>query len=104
MNISRVSLRTKTLLSALSFALLALRLFTPYLHDHNDSNHNGSHFVVALCPACEIESTPVMESVDPIVLPEETISQQIVSIELGITVYSPEAFSEEYLRGPPSLS
>lgn len=103
MELLRKSLQLRAFAITLGFVVLFAKLFTPYLHTHNEADHLHSYLASA-CSACDIESTQSIESVTPVVLPEQRISQILPAIKLASALASFETRTNKHLRGPPVVS
>ncbi|HYM19927.1 MAG TPA: hypothetical protein VEW28_02870 [Candidatus Kapabacteria bacterium] len=102
MNLRLASKRMNMLASAVALALIFLRISTPYLHSHGLAHSETAEIISASCAACELESTPISDSADPVVIPERPFEQIITSTpaELSLELFS--ISSPPSLRGPPA--
>lgn len=97
------SFRSLTIVASL--LLLLLRGSASFLHsDSCSSLESGVHLNPATCSACDLETTQVLGTDDPVTLPEEQVQQIVVYCTVESQGYPCTYCFSHSLRGPPTLS
>lgn len=95
----------RSLAIAVSLLLLLLRGSTSFLHsDSCASPETGVHLNPATCAACDLETTQVLGTDDPVTLPEEQVQQIVIYRTVESQGYPCTYCFSQSLRGPPTLS
>ena len=93
----------RSVAAALIVVLVVFRLASPYFHTHNIDAH-GTTEIHQACASCDLESTPLSDSWEPVIAPSHLNFTLAVASSPNVEDVALHSHSTIELRGPPQLS